>query len=184
MKHFMHIASGIDVLPLGIALQLQPELWNNHNDRKDFDGSAHKCTSDIWVRYNDLKNLDQGYEKYTEEHDSVWHSAYTKLPQLRPIVFGLMARCEATRLGGVLITKIPAGGRVLPHVDSGWHPEKFNLKIYVPIQTNQHVVNIVEDEKVIMSKGDAWYFDNTKTHSVENNGNDDRITLIICMENR
>lgn len=181
MKHFLKIAEGIDVLPLKLALQCQPELWNTINERKTFEGSSHKETSDIWVRYNDPKNLDKGYDEFTAEHDSVWYPAYYKLP-LRPIIFGLMARCEAVRLGGVLITKIPAAGKVLPHIDTGWHPEYYNIKLYVPIQTNEYVVNIVEDEQVIMKEGECWYFDNTKIHSVDNNGNDDRITLIICLK--
>jgi hypothetical protein len=184
MKNFLKIASGIDVLPVAIALQMQPELWNQHNDRKCFDGSGHKGTSDIWVRYNDPANLAQGYEKYTSEHDSVWHPAYHKLPQLRPIIFGLMARCEATRLGGVLITRIPPGGHVLPHSDSGWHPEYYDLKVYVPILSNQHVINRVEAEHVVMAPGDAWYFNNLKEHEVINNGETERITLIVCMSTK
>ncbi len=182
MKYFQQIASGIDVIPLSLALARQPELWNAHNERKEYELSAHIGTSDIWVRYNDRKNLDQGYEKYTSEHDSVWLSAYQKLPQLRSIVFGLMARCEATRLGGVLITKIPAGGHVLPHADTGWHPNYYETKIYVPILTNPKVVNRVMEEKVIMSVGDAWYFNNTVEHEVTNDGNSDRVTLIVCMK--
>ena len=181
MRHFMHIASGIDVMPLALALQLQPELWNQHNERKEFEGTSHKGTSDIWVRYNDPKNLEQGYEKYTSEHDSVWHPAYYKLPQLRPIIFSLMARCEAVRLGGVLITKIPPGGHILPHADKGWHPEYYNVKLYVPIQANPQCVNRVGDEHVVMQTGDCWYFNNLVEHEVINNGNDDRMTLIICL---
>lgn len=184
MRNFLQIAQGIDVTPVAIALQMQPELWDQHNERKDFDGSAHKCVSDIGLRFNDLKNLDQGYDKYTAEHDSVWLPAAAKLPQIRPIVFGLMARCEATRLGGVLITRIPPGGHVLPHIDTGWHPEYYQLKVYVPILSNSQVVNRVEDEKVIMAPGDAWYFDNTKEHEVVNGGSTERITLIICMSTK
>ncbi len=181
MKNFQHIASGIDVVPLALALARQPELWNTHNERKTFEGSAHGGTSDIWVRYNDPANLALGYAAYTSEHDSVWHAAYAKLPQVRPIVFGVMARCEAVRLGGVLITKIPAGGHVLPHTDSGWHPEYYNTKIYVPILSNPQCVNRVEDERVTMAPGDAWYFNNTLEHEVINDGDSDRITLIICL---
>jgi hypothetical protein len=181
MKHFKLITTGVDVMPLAMALQRQPELWNAHNERKEFEQSSHVGTSDIWVRYNDLKNLEQDYEKFTSEHDSVWHPAYYALPQIRPIVFGLMARLEAVRLGGVLITKIPAGGRVLPHADKGWHPEYYNVKLYVPIQANPRCVNRVGDETVVMAPGDVWYFNNLVEHEVTNDGADDRITLIICM---
>jgi hypothetical protein len=181
MKNFQLITSGIEVAPLAMALQLQPELWNQHDERRSFDGTSHAATSDIWVRYNDPKNLEKGYDVFTGEHDSVWHPAYSKLPQIRPIVFGLMAKMEAVRLGGVLITKIPPGGHILPHADKGWHPEYYNVKLYVPIQSNPRCVNRVEDETVIMAPGDCWYFNNLKEHEVKNGGDDDRITLIICM---
>ena len=169
------------MLPIKLALQVHPELWNMHNDRKEFEHSGHKNTSDIWVRYNDAKNLGEDYKAFTEAHDAVWYPAYHVIPQLRPLIFNLMARCEAVRLGGVLITKIPPGGKVLPHADKGWHPEYYNVKLYIPIQTNSRVVNRVEDEQVVMEEGDCWYFDHTVVHSVENDGDDDRMTLIICL---
>lgn len=181
MKYFQQIASGIDVSGVALALARQPELWNTHNERKEFDGSSHVGTSDIWVRYNDPANLALGYEAYTAEHDAVWHPAYAKLPQLRPIIFGLMAQVQAVRLGGVLITKIPAGGHVLPHSDKGWHPEYYNTKIYVPILSNPYCINRVENERVAMAAGDAWYFNNTVEHEVTNEGDSERITLIVCM---
>lgn len=180
MQHFNKIAEGIDVSKVGLELTLHPELWNQYSNRKTFSGTSHKNTSDIWVRYNDPKVLADGYDKFTSEHDSVWYPAYDQLPSLRPIIFGLMAKVEATRLGGVLITKIPPGGRVLPHKDSGWHPEYYNTKVYVPIFSNQQCVNRCETELVAMKPGEAWYFNNLVEHEVVNDGNDDRVTLIIC----
>lgn len=179
MKHFQHIMSGIDVLPLLMAIKLHPELWDSNTLRKDRPNNAHIQTQDIWIRYNDLANVDK--PSFTEEHTSVWHNAYYQLPQLRPIIFGLMARLEATQLGGVLITKISAKGAVLPHIDRGWHPEFYPLKLYVPLQTNPQCINRVEDETVIMQTGECWYFNNTVEHEVVNEGDDDRITLIICL---
>lgn len=180
MKHFLKIAEGVDVLPLRLALQMNPQLWNEHSGRKEFNGSSHKETSDIWVRYNDIKNIEQGYEAFTGPHDSVWYPSASILP-IKPLVMSLMTRCEATRLGGVLITKIPAGGRVLPHTDSGWHPEHYPVKLYIPLQTNPQVLNRCEDEEVVMRTGDVWYFNNLVEHEVKNDGPDDRMTLIVCL---
>ncbi len=182
MKYFQQIASGIDVTPLALALARQPELWNEHPQRKEYEFTAHAGTSDIWIRFNDPAKLaTMDYRAYTEEHDAVWFPAYAKLPQLRSIIFDLMARCEAVRLGGILITKIPPGGRVLPHADTGWHPMYYNTKIYVPILSNPRCVNRVMDERVAMAPGEAWYFNNTVEHEVTNDGDSDRITLIVCM---
>lgn len=182
MKNFLHICSGINVTPLAMALNLRPDLWNHHNGRKEFEGTSHACTSDIWIRFRDIKDLGEDYAKFAAEpHESVWYPAYRDLPMLRPLIFGLMAKCEAVQLGGVLITRIPPGGRVLPHTDRGWHPERYNMKVYVPILTNPQCVNRVEDEYVVMNPGEAWYFDNTVEHEVINDGPTERITLIVCM---
>lgn len=177
MRHFGLITRGIDVLPLALALQRQPELWNANQERKV---GPHAAMSDIWIRYRPREELKTPQD-YKGPHVPVWYPAYYSLPQLRPIIFGLMQRVESVHLGGVLITKIPPGGRIEPHDDRGsWHAEYHNCKIYVPIQTNDECVNVCEDEAVCMQLGEAWTFNNLVTHSVENQGIDDRITLIIC----
>ena len=181
MKYFQQIAHNIDVIPLALAIARQPDLWNRQKERRCVPGTSHLDTSDIWIRFNDYKNSDQPYTDFIGEHDSVWYDAYYQLPQLRPIIFSVMARCEAVRLGGVLITKIPPGKAVLPHTDRGWHPEYYNPKIYIPIVTNSAVLNRCEDEWVVMNAGEAWYINNTVEHEVINNGDSERITLIICM---
>lgn len=179
MKHFIKIASGIDVTNIKIALHHNPQLWDSNTLRKDNDLSPHKEMQDIWVRYRDPSELNQ--ENRSEIHYPIWLDAYHKLPQLRKIIFAVMASLEAEHLGAVLITKISPGGKIYPHIDKGWHPEFYNTKVYIPIQTNAGVINRVEDEYVVMNEGDCWYWDNTKDHDVINNGKEDRITLIICL---
>lgn len=183
MNNLVKIAAGLDVAPLLLAIARQPNLWDRHRIRKDVPGTPHADMSDIWLRYNDEKPFKESgdYSKFNDEHDAVFYPEWYALPQVRPIVFGLMARVEAVRLGGVLITRIPPGGRIEPHADEGWHAKYYNTKLYVVLQSNPQCVNRVEDERVSMAPGDVWYFDNTKEHEVVNDGPDDRITLIACM---
>ncbi len=181
MKNFLKIADGIDVTALAMSINLHPELWDKYGQRKGYEKTPHLAMSDIWVRFNDPKNLELGYAKFTDQHDAVWYPAINDLPQIRPLVFSLMSKVEATRLGGVLITKVPAGGRILPHADKGWHPEHYNCKVYVPIQSNSGCSNRVESETINMKVGEAWYFNNLLEHEVVNDGTEDRITLIVCM---
>jgi hypothetical protein len=57
-----------------------------------------------------------------------------RLPSLRPMIFGLMARVQAVELGSILITKLPAGGEILPHSDQGsWAPEHYNCKAHITV---------------------------------------------------
>ncbi|PRX32266.1 aspartyl/asparaginyl beta-hydroxylase [Paraburkholderia sp. BL18I3N2] len=183
MRNLVKIAGGIDTAPTLLAIARQPGLWNRHTVRTEGDGNPHADVSDIWLRYNDVKPYKAAgdFTGFNDPHDAIFYPEWYALPQLRPIVFGLMARVEGTRLGGVLITKIPAGKRVLPHADDSWHVRHFNTKLYVPLQSNPRCWNRVENEVVSMAPGDVWYFDNTKEHEVVNEGDDDRITLIVSI---
>jgi|SRR6267154_725530 len=183
MRNFLKICEGINVDPLNFILKRNEYLWNQKTLRKDQDNSPHLAMSDIWVRYNDDKeNKRTGdYSDFHNLHYPIWYPSINQLPMIRNIALGLMTKMSAVHLGGILITKIPPGGRIEPHIDNNWHANFFNCKLYIPIQSNQKCFNRCEDEVVVMNSGECWYFNNNVEHEVINNGNDDRITLIICM---
>lgn len=174
MKHIMKIGSGINVMPLALQLKRNPQLWNQNSFRTSAD-SPHADVDDIWVRYADIS---EGMP--TGPHDSIWYPAYRTLPQLRDIVFGIMGLVQGERLGGVLITKIPAGKRVKPHVDPGWHAEYYD-KFAVQIESHQQQAFCYEDGKLVTAPGDVYWFNNQAEHWVINDSPVDRITLILCI---
>ncbi len=180
MRHFRLIAQNIDVLPLLLDLYRQPALWNEHPARTNHEG-PFTGTDDVWLRFRDPAAL-VSRENYAEEFRCQWYPAWHALPHVRPIVFGLMARCEATELGGVMITRVPSGQQVKPHRDlDRWHAAFFNLKVYIPLMTNPAVVSTCGDEVCVMAPGAAWAFPNDELHSTVNDGDCDRITLITCL---
>lgn len=183
MRNFLKICDGINVEPLNFLLKQKPELWNARTLRKDDPASPHVAMSDIWVRYNDDSEAKRtgDYSKFNEQHYPVWYPSINDLSMIKPMALGLMAKMGASHLGGILITKIPPGGVIEPHVDSNWHAKFYNCKLYIPLQSNPKCYNRCEDEIVIMDAGECWYFNNNVEHEVRNNGLDDRITLIICM---
>lgn len=180
MRNFQLIATNIDVLPLAIEIYRQPELWNQHNARTDCEGSF-KGTDDIWGRFRAAEELVSP-ESYAEPFVPVMYPAWFALPHLRPLVFGLMAKLEAVALGAVLITRVPPGQQVAPHDDRGrWHPEHYRTKAYIPLATNAQCYSTCGDERVTMGLGECWLFDNLQTHSTVNDGETDRMTLIVSM---
>lgn len=171
----------IDITPLLEQLEAHPELWDEHPERKDWEGSPHAAMSDIWVRFRPKSELIER-KHAAEPHIPAWYPSRKALPQVEKIALDLMAYFRAVQLGGVLITKIPPGKCIEPHHDRGrWHPEFFNCKIYIPLQSNEGCLNRCENDAINMKAGEVWSFDNLKVHSVENNGTEDRITLIISM---
>ena len=180
MRNFQQVASGVDVLPLVLELYRQPELWNANTARTGGEGSF-QGTDDIWVRFRDPAELTSA-EAFAEPFIPMFLPAWYALPHLRPLVFGLMAKLEAVQLGGVLITRVPARRAVTRHNDRGrWHPEFFRTKAYIPLASNSKCVSTCADESIVMEIGSAWLFDNLQDHSTENNGETDRITLIVSM---
>lgn len=180
MKNFEKIPYNVDVQPLLEQLKANPQLWNEYSERKLGD-SPHADMEDIWVRFRPKSELTE-VKHFAEPHIPTWYPSRTILTEAERISLNMMAYFRCVQLGGVLITKIPPGGQIKPHDDKGrWHPEFFNTKIYIPIQSNDGCVNTCLEDSVNMKAGEVWTFDNLKTHSVENNGTGDRITLIISM---
>lgn len=180
--HFQLIASGVDVSGVNAELDAHPELWDAFTLRKTAPGTPHSRMSDIWVRYNDVQPfLDAGdFRAFNDRHVPIWYPAWNAMPSLRPIVMGLMAAVQGEMLGGVLITRIPPGEGIAPHVDKGWHVDYYD-KFYVSLKAATGAKFHHEGEFIEPAVGDIWLIDNRKTHWVTNDSDQDRITLIVCI---
>lgn len=141
---------------------------------------AHSDISDIWVRYNDFANYQGDMATFNAEHDSVWYPSADILP-IRDIVFDLMAKVRGERLGGVLITKVPAGKMVRPHVDANWHAGYYQ-KYAVQIASAEGQHFNFEDGAFHSNPGDIYEFDNSYLHWVTNESEAERITMIVCIK--
>lgn len=178
---FQKILYNVNIGLLLKQLTFNPQLWNQNPERKVGYESPHAEMSDVWLRFRPKTELTS-VASYAEPHIPAWYPAADKLTEVKRIALDMMSEFRAVQLGGILITKIPPGGKILPHDDRGrWHPEFFNTKIYIPLQSNAGCINTCEGDQVNMKTGEVWVFDNLKTHSVENNGDTDRLTLIISL---
>ena len=177
--NLLRLMAGIPVDAALEQIDAHPELWGENAERLA-EGSPHAGCQDIWLRFRAREELKTP-EDFDVPHFAVFYPAWGLLPALRPLVFGLMGLVEATYLGGVMLTRIPPGGQVKPHIDRGWHPATMNLKAYVILRANEHCINRCGDETVTMRPGEAWAFENSVTHSVVNNGDAERIAMIVTM---
>ena len=177
MPNFQRIATDVDTAPLMAELFRQPGLWGQ-NAARTAPGSPHEGIPDIWARTAPpawFDNVRDG--PFVPEAWPAWHA----LPSIAPIAFALMTRFRAVQLGNVLLTKIPTRGEVKAHADHGWGPDFFDLKFYVVLQGNDRCVNWCEEDRVTMRTGEVWLFRNTVPHGVVNEGETDRVSLIITM---
>ncbi len=183
MRHFRLLHNELPVDPILAELDQHPQLWGEHPERIAVPGSPHAQSQDIWLRFRRQEELREPAD-YGAPHFAEFYPAWHALPSLHEPVFEVMRAVKATYLGGILITRIPAGGRILPHVDTGWHPEFMNVKAYVILKANPRCVNYCGDEAVIMHPGESWIFRNDITHGVDNNGDGERIAVVITMRTK
>jgi hypothetical protein len=149
------------------------DAWNKYPWRTNHPKSPHREVSDIWLRYNAIDNLGP---HFNDPHEAVWYDF--DLPETTALAKAVSQ--GAKRLGGVLITKVPAGAQVYPHVDYGWHALYYQ-KIAVQIQGNEEQAFCYDDGQLSALPGESYWFDNQAPHWVKNNSPQDRITLICCM---
>lgn len=179
MAEFKRLDLDVDVSSLRESLVAQPELFGKHTSRA-CKGSPHTQMTDIWVRYNHIDNLNK--PDFHAEHEAVWYPDSGKIPEAKRIALQVMDHVKGFRLGGVLITKLPSGGRIQPHVDRGaWHAEYYE-KFYVPIQNDPGCVFGFIDGEIIAKPGEVHWFSNYNAHWVLNDSTRDRLAMIVCIK--
>ena len=162
------------VLDIARTLEAHPELWNQRTERTAPADSPHHELDDIWCRFADPETM-----RSDGSHDSIWYPPADVLP-VRELCLDIMRLVQGTQLGGVLITRIPAGKQCKPHTDPGWHArhyQKFAVQIAAdPAQAFRFV-----GHELVTAPGDVFWFDNAYTHWVTNDSQSDRITMIVCV---
>lgn len=154
-----------------------PSAWNRHIDRLSKTG-PHRDADDIWVRFNPIENM--GPDFFSEPHYSDWYAVADELPAVKLLAEQVYDDFGGTTLGGVIVTRVPAGKMVFPHTDKGWHAEYYE-KIAVQLAGNESQAFCFENESLSPVTGQAYTFDNSHLHWVTNDSSEDRITLIVCL---
>jgi hypothetical protein len=170
----------ISLLPVRLdVLQAREELkdsrgWNLLPLRTRHPKSPHRECDDIWVRYQ------KGARREDGSFDCDWYDIADELPAIRNLCDAVTSFAEAHEVGGILITRIPAGKQVYPHADTGWHAERYE-KFAVQIAGNHKQAFCFDDGSISPENGDVFTFNNQARHWVTNDSDEDRITLICCI---
>ena len=165
-----------------LQLKQNPELWNQLTVRTERPDSPHFGASDVWVRARDMIDFRGDWCEYIDEgYDPVWFRAASALPAVKDLCFDLMARVRGEKLGVVLITKVPAGGCIKPHVDAGYNAEEFE-KYCICLEADPRQAFSFEEGDLRTETGDVFWFRNTVKHWVTNDSPHDRISLIISIK--
>lgn len=180
MRHFYRLTAQCAIEALCMQLWRQPRLWNQYTLRTTHPQTPHKEVSDIWLRFQDLALYERSgdAQHIIDEHESINYPAWYALPGAWPLVFDLMRAVQGERLGRVLLTRLPPGGHITPHIDGGAHAAYYE-RYHIVLQSQEPCMFRTGDEVVHMAPGECWWFDNSVEHEVLNTSAIDRIHLII-----
>jgi len=172
MRNFYRLCEGIDTVSIVHALQTRPELWNRNSLRRDTAELA-EC-DDIWLRFPSADGIKQGLGEF----ECVNYPAMAELPAVRSIIFGLMRQIEGERLGPVMISRLPPGGRIYPHDDGAVHTSYYK-RYFLTLHAKPGCIFRAGEEVIEPKAGELYWFDNSVEHEVINNSSDDRLSLIM-----
>ncbi len=79
----------------------------------------------------------------------------------------------------VRLLKLNAGASIKEHRDNDLFFEKGEIRIHIPIITNAGVEFYLDSERMDLQEGSCWYMNFNLLHAIQNNGNTDRIHLVI-----
>lgn len=105
----------------------------------------------------------------------------------------LLARCAYFRevlstfhcpLQAVRLLRLHAGSNIAEHIDHALDFEDGEVRIHVPIVTNDQVRFFLDGARLVMAPGECWYTNVNLPHSVANSSAADRVHLVIdCQVN-
>jgi hypothetical protein len=178
---FNKIGGGLNVEPLKKAVSENPNLWGQIPFRL-YDDSPHRESSDIWIKCQDIKKgLETGnFSYFADDVPIIWYPASQELPEAFNLIGAVSVLVESIEIGVVLITHLPPGGKIYKHKDTGFHAENYD-KYFIPINNKDGAKFCFDSGDIEPQEGDVWAFDNNVDHWVENNSDEERIALIVCI---
>lgn len=169
MRNFLRLMNNATVLPTLASIMRQPELWDADDVRTTIPNGPHSQVSDILLRFGakDLTTL-QCFDRPAMR--DVFGAKVTSLDVMRLV--------NGDQLGRVMITRLPPGGRIEPHVDEGEYAE-FYSRYHLVLHGSPGSLFRCGGETVNMITGELWWFDSHLEHEVVNNSPEDRIHMIM-----
>lgn len=154
-----------------IITEIPDSDWLKDTSRQDVY-ATHRDTQSYFLYKTDLK-----WKLGTEYSCKLDSDNETLLDLAEPII-EYLEKLHNGKRGNVLFIKLPAKMSIPKHHDDGDYL-MVSRRHHIPILTNQKTTFGVVNEKINMKQGECWEINNAKRHYVDNDGNTDRIHLLI-----
>ncbi len=154
--------------------KVAPDEWIEHFNQYNYEGN--------WSVAALRSNGGRTKQIYPDPHspdDFADTEILARCAYVREILERIECEKEAVRF-----MLLGAGARIREHKDFFMGFEDGVIRLHIPVVTNPQVEFYLGGERVTMHEGELWYLDFAQKHRVENNGEKDRIHLVIdCQVN-
>lgn len=173
------VKTGLNTQPLVDKLVSRPDLWGKWAHRQNYQGSAHQQADQIVLRWQRARSLEAAFLSLdvvdTPLMDEFGHELNGLLLELVDAVG------EVGQIGRVMITRLPPGGRIAPHVDEGRYADYFD-RFHVCLAGGAGNRFHCGQTSWIPVPGTAFWFNHKLMHSVENGCAEERLHLIVDLQ--
>lgn len=157
-----------NVKELQIELEaILQQKWIPHFNTEGYEGNWKSIA--LYAPQGDAANI------LAHNSESLQETAALKgSPYLRHIIGQFKCPLLSVRL-----LKLDRGAYIKPHRDYQLGYEDGTFRIHIPIITNPQVAFILDGERLDMKVGECWYTNVNFVHAVANDGDCDRIHLVL-----
>ncbi|HEV2707624.1 MAG TPA: aspartyl/asparaginyl beta-hydroxylase domain-containing protein [Pyrinomonadaceae bacterium] len=164
-----------DSAPLKRDLERIPaEAWTRHFNARYYEGE--------WSGVSLRAGLSALNQLYPDPDDPAGYCDTEMLdlcPHIREVLAGF--RCP---LKSVRLLKLAPGSRILEHRDYKLGYEEGEVRLHIPVRTNERVEFYLDGRRLVLKEGECWFIDFNFPHRVFNHGADERIHLVLdCVVN-
>jgi len=150
-------------------LSLSAKAWMPHFNTYDYTGSWHVLT--LRSPGGNEANIFAELMANSTFADTIYMERF---PAVKKIVNALNCPIMSVRF-----LNLQAGAVIKQHRDNELAFEKGEARLHFPIFTNPQVEFYCEDDRIVLQEGECWYLNANLPHRVTNNGDADRIHLVI-----
>ena len=149
--------------------EILPHEWRPHFNKQYYEGDWKAL-----ALRSTTGRTNQIYRSPDDVREAVETSTLTRCQCFRRVLDSFACPILAARL-----LSLGPGSRIREHEDYYIGPEYDQLRFHIPVVTDERVEFFVNNQKLLMSAGEAWYIDFSLPHRVENLSERTRVHLVV-----
>ena len=171
---------------LKLPLQFDPQLL--HQDIEVFDANEWQAHFNRQVYEGDWSGIalracpDAAVPLFPDPNNTQPFCdtpALARLHYVPKVLASIQSEVRSARL-----LKLAPGANIRRHRDYQLSPEDGEVRLHIPVRTAPEVEFILDEQRINMAEGEAWFLNFNLYHSVQNRSAHDRIHLVLdCVFN-